>query len=161
MSQNPANTSIPGILQEILDDLNSGVTYNLNSILVNKYEGTDSYLPEHSDDEFTIDPQSSIHTISIGSTRQVLFRNVFTKEEHKVDATSGSQYIMSRESQAVFKHRIDKDPDFNGMVRYSITIRAVHWSYLNSTLIVGDSNTRPINFGEGEGRLEARPPASA
>ncbi len=117
------------------------------------YEGSESFLPEHSDDEFTIDPQSSIHTISIGSPRQVLFRNVFTGKEHDVEATSGSQYIMSRQSQAVYKHRINKDTEFEGKIRYSITIRAVHWSFLNSTIIVGDSNSRPIVFGEGRGKV--------
>ncbi len=144
---------VPAILKTILDHVNSNVSYELNSILVNKYEGIDSFLPEHSDDELSIDPQSSIHTISIGDTRKVLFRNVYTGEEHEVDAANGSQYTMSRESQAFYKHRIEKDLEFSGKVRYSITIRAVHWRFLNSTILIGDSNTKPIIFGEGKGKI--------
>ena len=53
---------------------------------------------------------------------------------------------MSRDSQNFYQHRIDKDPLFTG-VRYSITFRCVHWTFLNSTCIIGDSNTANIKFG--------------
>ena len=38
----------------------------INSILVNKYSGAESYLPQHADKEITIDPESSIFTLSLG-----------------------------------------------------------------------------------------------
>ncbi len=65
---------------------------------------------------------------------------------------------MSRDSQAVYKHRIQKDPTFRGKVRYSITLRSVHWNFLNSAILIGDSNTRPILFGEGRGKVGGSTP---
>ncbi len=149
---------IPPPLQDLLDRINSNLDYELNSVLINKYVGEESFLPEHSDDELSINPQSSIVTVSIGAPRTILFRNSFTGEEHEVEAGPGSLYTMSRDSQAVYKHRILKDPAFEGKVRYSITLRSVHWKFLNSAILVGDSNTGPIVFGEGRGKVGASTP---
>ena len=132
---------MPTQIQEIMDAINKNHTngkYELNSCLVNRYSGQGSFLPEHSDDEFSIMPDS----------------NIYTEAEHT--CLSGSLYAMSRDSQALYRYRIDKS-DEDG-VRYSLTFRSVHYSYLNSTLIVGDSNTGKIRFGSGHGRLGAATP---
>ena len=42
--------------------------------------------------------------------------------------------------------------------RYSLTMRCVDISHLRSTIIVGDSNTKHIQFGEGRGKLGERYP---
>ncbi len=147
---------IPELLQNILDRLNSEHTsgnYKLNSILVNKFEGPDSHLPEHSDDEYSISPVSDIFTISLGDTRTITYKDSLSGTELQHVATPGSLYTMSRDSQSVFRHRIDKDPTFVEKVRYSITVRCIHWTNLNSTVIVGDSNTRAIKFGVGRGTV--------
>ena len=39
----------------------------INSCLVNRYSGENASLPKHADNEFSIDPMSSICTVSIGS----------------------------------------------------------------------------------------------
>ncbi len=145
--------TIPPILQEIVDDLNQNSDCKLNSILVNKFEGRNSYLPEHSDDEFSINPNSNIFTVTVGAKRTVIFKDTFAGTEHSIEATPGSIYSMSKCSQSVYRHRIDKDPDFTDKVRYSITIRCVHWTHFNSTVMVGDSNTRPMKFGTGRGTI--------
>ena len=38
-------------------------------------------------------------------------------------------------------------------MRYSITIRATHWTFLNSTALIGDSNTKGVKFGVGSGTM--------
>ena len=144
----------PPVLQKLLDKLNTDFTggkYQLNSILVNRYSGEESYLPEHPDNEWWIDPTSSIFTISLGASRTMQFRNVHTEEQFQQAVHDGSLYIMSRDSQNVFKHRLEKDPEFKGKVRYSITVRCTHWKHLNSVCVVGDSNTKGLKFGAGPG----------
>ena len=51
--------------------------------------------------------------------------------------------MMSQQSQHYWKHRIDpSDQTDSDFVRYSITLRSVHRVNKNSTIIIGDSNTR-------------------
>ncbi len=152
----------PEPLKELLDSLNNKYNltgdHELNSILVNKFDGPDSLLAEHSDDEYSIDPESDIYTVTVGEKRPIIFKNTFDGTELVHEAAPGSLYVMSRESQAIFRHRIDKDSSFTDKVRYSITFRCIHYHYLNSTLLVGDSNTRPVKFGKGKGTVgEASP----
>ncbi len=153
---------IPGLLQDVLDSLNT--KYNLsgenglNSILINKLEGPGSSLAEHSDNEFSINPESSIYTLTVGDERSITFKNIFDGTEVTHNTAPGSLYIMSRDSQALFRHRIDKDSGFINKVRYSITFRCIHYHFLNSTVLIGDSNTRPVIFGKGKGTVgEASP----
>ena len=148
------NTEIPEALDEIMNTINQSLTggrYELNSILVNRYKGKNSFLPEHADDEYAINPESDIFTVSVGSTRTVLFRDTITGEEHEHPTPSGSLYCMTRQSQDVYRHRIEKDDSFDEKLRYSITLRCVHYKYLNSTCVMGDSNTANFKFGEDRG----------
>ena len=60
-----------------------------------------------------------------------------------------SLYVMSKQSQFLWDHRIDKSTDKRDL-RYSVTFRYVSRS-TNATLIIGDSNTRFLRFGAGKG----------
>ena len=54
---------------------------------------------------------------------------------------------MSRKSQNIFEHRIDKDDSWGeNDFRISLTFRSVHWKKHNSTIIMGDSNTAHLKF---------------
>jgi len=152
MGANAEVKPIPPQLLEIMNTINESTagTYELNSILVNKYEGANSYLPEHSDDEYAIDPDSDIFTISIGAPRTVIFKDTVHGTETKHEALPGSLYCMSKKSQGAYRHRIDKDRNFSG-IRYSITLRCIHYKHLNSTCVLGDSNTEQLKFGEERG----------
>ena len=146
---------IPGCIKSLMDRLNQTKTlgsYELNACLVNKYEGPESKLSEHSDNEYSINPSSDIFTISLGDVRKVIFRDIFSHEEVEHCPQANSLYVMSRDSQNFYQHRIDRDDSFIG-VRYSLTFRSVHWRYLNSTCIIGDSNTKNIKFGSGKGTV--------
>ena len=57
---------IPEALQPLVDRINFGRGYKINRILVNKFEGPDSALPKHSDNEYDINPSSEIITVSLG-----------------------------------------------------------------------------------------------
>ena len=81
----------------------------INSCLVNRYAGEESFLPEHSDDETTINPESSIYTISIGASCHITFADKHLKSDvMTLDCNTGSLYEMSRRSQEFFSHRINK-----------------------------------------------------
>ena len=140
---------IPDVLKPLLDSLNGDLDYSLNQILVNKYTGKDACLPSHSDDEKDINPSSSIFTVSIGDSANVSFCSKVDGEKKDITVTHRSLYAMSRGSQNVFRHEILPNP--TNTIRYSLTFRCVHWTHLNSTYAVGDSNFGRIKFGEGKG----------
>ncbi|NRB82001.1 MAG: alpha-ketoglutarate-dependent dioxygenase AlkB [Saccharospirillaceae bacterium] len=149
----------PEPVKHILDKLNQEHSrdHPLNSCLVNFYSGPQSYLPEHSDDETNIDPNSSIFSISIGDTNNINFREVHTGVISTLECKPCSMYTMTRKSQTFFKHEILKNPNFLG-IRYSLTFRRVDGKYKNSTCLVGDSNAQKLNFGNGPRTFGPRTP---
>ncbi|KAL5260957.1 hypothetical protein ACHWQZ_G005622 [Mnemiopsis leidyi] len=121
----------------------------INSCLVNKYQGSDSFLPRHADREMTIHPESSIFTISLGQSCDVTFTERESGTESSHPCPDRSLYIMSRRSQEVFDHEIEKGSMPAG-TRYSLTFRCISWTHNNSTCLIGDSNTRFLRFGSNK-----------
>ena len=122
---------------------------SLNQCLVNCYKGNASKVPEHSDDEPSIDPESSIYCVSLGQDRTMIFRDKFSDHTTSLVAKGRSIYAMTRSSQTYYTHRIDEEPDTT--LRYSITLRNVGQQFRKSTIIIGDSNSKYLMFGEGVG----------
>ena len=123
----------------------------INSCLINKYVGNDSFLPEHSDDEKCLKSHSNIFTASLGKECTVDFVDCSGKKESQV-VEDRSLYLMSQQSQYYWRHRIDKvDCTDEVPIRYSLTFRCVGDNYRSSTVILGDSNTKYIKFGTGKG----------
>ncbi len=162
----PVPESIANIMQKLNAQFGSSHAesrfhYNLNSCLVNRYSDKSKSLPEHADNEPDIDPKSLILTLSLGSSRHLLFRDMHTREETRLLCKGRSLYGMSRHSQDFIKHSIvteentDQIPDG---IRYSLTFRAIHWSHLNSTALIGDSNFGPIQLGSGKGKFGGATP---
>lgn len=121
-----------------------------NSCVINRFQGKDSYLPEHSDNEKTIDPESTIHCISIGNDVTLTYKDKISREEKTLVAKNNSIYRMSAKSQLFFTHRIEKSSIMDdNFTRYSITLRAINKNNTNSTIILGDSNVKHIKFGKG------------
>lgn len=84
---------------------------------------------------------------------KILFSSSIDSDvEHEFTAINGSLYVMSVASQALWRHRIEKCDAFTGR-RFSITLRTVDEKFRKSTVILGVSNTKYINFGEGNGSL--------
>ena len=118
----------------------------INSCLINRYEGSASILPRHSDREVTIDPESSIFTVSIGSSCDIKFIERATGSETLLNCPNRSMYHMTRRSQENFDHMIERGSIESG-VRYSLTFRCVSWKNKNATCLLGDSNTGLLRFG--------------
>ena len=146
-------TEIPSPLSEVLEAIHQKYPdAGLNSCLVNKYEGPQSYLPKHTDNEPTIAPSSVICTVSLGHSCTVKFSEVHGQETREHVADTNSLYVMSRCSQAYWQHQIDANAVLpENSIRYSLTFRHVDKKFLKSTIIVGDSNTRNLKFGSGKG----------
>ena len=131
--------------------------YDLNQVLVNKYE-TAANLPPHSDNEGSIKPDSSIFTVSLGSPGEIEFTHQGNDSKEKLIAGPNSVYEMSRDAQNYYKHQVLTNS--SEQARYSITMRCVHWTYYNSTYAVGDSNFGHIEFGSGHGKVGTATPGT-
>ena len=149
---------IKGLIENIAKDHPKART--TTQCLINRFEGPDSFLPVHSDDEKIIDPISEIYTVSLGSTGKLKYTNRLTGEQRILPAEGCSLYVMTRKSQAAWSHGIEKSTEFQG-VRYSITLRTVAKRYYRSTIIMGDSNTRYLKFGIGSGTFGYNMPGEA
>ena len=142
---------VPAALQPLIDKVNFSKDYAINQILVNKFDGPDASLPKHSDNEFDINPLSEIVTVSIGDPANIMFSEKHGDEKTELAVRHRSMYTMTRSSQNIYDHQIVPNPE--NTLRYSITMRCVHWTYLNSLYAVGDSNFGHIKFGEGKGTI--------
>ena len=101
---------IPPPLRKLIDRINnefcSGDQPQVNSCLVNRFEGTASTLPRHSDDEPTIHPESSIFTVSLGTACHVSFSDASTGiDEHKQLCDPGSLYGQFRANGMVTRRK--------------------------------------------------------
>ena len=152
---------IPDPIKKVMDGIRSQYpNCDINQCTINKYNDNNSELSEHSDDEVTLKPESDIFTVSVGSQRDIKFRDVTTGNEKVVTVDSRSLYIMSLPSQFLWTHRMDAaDPGDNIInVRYSLTFRCVGPHYRNSCIILGDSNTKRLMFGNTAGTFRDKLP---
>ena len=118
--------------------------FRFNSIMVTRYSNGSQNIPFHSDDEESIELQSSIMTISLGITRNLTFRPKAADprmSESTVPLGHGDVLLMSRLSQDVYEHSVPKD--FSKNTRISITFR--HLIERNNCGS-GVTNTEPSNI---------------
>ena len=150
-------------IKEVYPDLD---TSDINSCLLTEFSGKGSLIKEHSDDESVIRPESNIFTLTVGSPRTVVFRDLCSNSEKRLLVDNCSMYVMSRSSQDLWKHRIDPltnlgddgdGPDDN-ILRYSFTFRSIGSKFKSSTIILGDSNTKYTQFGKGKGTMGEKLP---
>jgi alkylated DNA repair dioxygenase AlkB len=153
----------PLVIQELLDYIRPHLTKRntwLNSCLITRYKDRESHIPKHSDNEASIDPESVIVTASFGAERKIKFTCPRSDEEKCLLLKENSVYTMTRDSQDYWQHEIpplsasdQQVESSDNVVRYSFTFRNISPHYVNSTVIVGDSNTKYIKFGKGIGTL--------
>lgn len=100
-----------GTLRAVLDLLVDNIVdpdFNLENYtcLVTRYDGNDSFIPYHSDDEIGICPNSNIYTLTLGAQRSLNFRSKDRTDFRSCCPQSGSIYVMSRLSQDVWEHAV-------------------------------------------------------
>ena len=150
------------VLMKKVDEMKVGLQKEYNSILINYYppkkdaKGPLSSLASHADDEYAIDPDSAICTYSLGATRRVVFNEIHGQDIDSLEVESNSMYVMTKSSQSWYKHSIPDALADTG--RYSVTIRQVNLDNTRGILVVGDSNTKKIDFGAGKGKFGERYP---
>ena len=94
----PSPLSTNTIVQNCISTLNETFPgTGLNSVLVNYYPEARAMIPFHADDETDICNDSYIFTLSIGSTREMTFRDKFTKQHslNQVNHTSNMLYQLA------------------------------------------------------------------
>lgn len=100
-----------------------------NSVLINFYPNDCSHLPFHSDNEQDICNDSFIYTLSLGSDRQICFRNSRTRNILlKVDLKHSSLIGFSKRSQRFYEHSIlPASPGTNShLVKFRISLTFRH-----------------------------------
>jgi hypothetical protein len=148
---------MPKVISDLLDSVRTQLTSTdvvLNSCLVTRYKDGTKHIPPHRDNELVIDPESHIVTVSLGAEREMSFADNHGTNTKDLLLQSGSVLVTSRYAQDFWLHGIKPDHGSEG-VRYSFTFRNIAPHYINSTILIGDSNTTLINFGEGKGTLGA------
>ena len=93
--------------------------------MVTLYEGPESCIPAHSDNEPSLIPDSNILTISIGGTRTIQFcQRSPGQTPVTLESQHGSCYLMTRSSQDLFTHEVLKPTD-QSSPRMSFTFRSL------------------------------------
>ena len=124
----------------------------LNSCLITRYKSGTDHIPPHRDDEPVFDPQSEILTVSIGAQREMKFTSTTGSSSQTLSLDNNSILVSSRYAQDFWTHGIEKC-DGPCEERISFTFRNISPHFLNSTVIIGDSNTRLLQFGDGKGKF--------
>ena len=106
-----------------LQTIDSTVTKENYTCLCTYYENGQSFIPLHHDNELSIVHDSTIYTVSVGATRVLKVSNITVPlQEYQVPLEHGSVYAMSRESQNIWRHGIDREPAVR-KPRISLTFR--------------------------------------
>ena len=116
ISENPLIETCLEAVNNCFDDA------ELNTVLINYYPDGSSKLNFHSDDEVEIVDDSFIFTLSLGHSRNIVFRSL----EHKIHIAKvlledSSLLLFSKASQHIYQHAIL--PETGASERISLTFR--------------------------------------
>ena len=113
-------------LNSIIDQLSSKIedfSRDTYTCLITLYDDNKTSIPFHSDNELSIQEDSSIYTVSLGETRTLKFRNIIglvTPKSYNI--SNGMVYAMTRDSQLYWEHSIPPT-HVNCGPRVSLTFR--------------------------------------
>ncbi len=113
--------------KELLDlkkivEAKCGVVFN--ACLLNLYHSGDEGVAWHSDDEYTLDGEASIASLSFGATRKFSFKHKKNKETVSIDLEEGSLLIMKGTTQTHWLHSLPKTKKVSDP-RINITFRVM------------------------------------
>ena len=120
----PDNQALDDIITAIASEMNDP-SFNKDNwtCLITIYADGTCYIPYHSDNEHSINPNSDIVTVNLGETRKLEFRSKVGPVIHEsLELHNGTVYTMSRESQNFWEHSIPIDESVTG-TRVSLTFR--------------------------------------
>ena len=148
---------LPPFLSEILDEVRphlSDAKAIINSCLIKRYKGCHNSGKHQRDNALVFDPESESLTLSIGAKLIMKFSNNSESKTEEVSMEDGSVLVTSRQAQDFWMYNVEQDAASEApSVSYTLTFRHVAPHFINSTVIVGDSNTRFMSFGEGRGKF--------
>ena len=135
---------IPVVVKNLVEQLRplySDPKVQMNFCLITRYKNGKDFIPPHRDDETFINPASEIITVSLGAKRVMKFTANDEQDIKKLELDNCSVLVSSRFCQDHWKHEIEEDEEISE-IRYSITLRNMSPVFLNSTALIGDSNTK-------------------
>lgn len=85
-------------------------SHEFNSVLLNYYEDGEVYMGWHSDNEIELGANPVIASLSLGESRDFLFKHKYNKNQKKIkiNLKSGSLLIMKGETQYFWNHCLPK-----------------------------------------------------
>jgi alkylated DNA repair dioxygenase AlkB len=112
------------LVLEVRDRLATMTGTAFEGCFVNGYEGPRDHLGWHADDSPEIDGNRPIGVVSLGSARNIMFREKGSSETESVLLEPGSLLLMKAGMQATHEHRIPKHAANCG-ARISLTFRGL------------------------------------
>ena len=113
-------TDLIMIREKIYKELN----IDFNSVLVNYYRDGKDSMGWHSDNERELGPNPTIASISLGSERDLVFRNRINKEVLPIPQTHGCLILIDGKTQKNWQHAIKKTRKVIGP-RINLTFRNI------------------------------------
>jgi alkylated DNA repair dioxygenase AlkB len=100
--------------------------YRFNSLLLNYYRNEQDSMGFHSDDEAELGPKPIIASLSLGATRDFVFKHKHRKDikRYKVPLESGTLILMKGNTQKNWVHGIEKQQRSVGP-RINLTFRQI------------------------------------
>ena len=148
---------LPQFVSEILEQLRpylSNTKAKINSCIIKRYKGGYNSGINQRDNALVFDPESESVTLSIGAKLSMKFSNNSGTKKEEVLMEDGSVLVTTRRAQDFWTYNVEKDAGSEtSNVSYTLTFRHVAPHFINSTVIIGDSNTRFMSFGEGRGKF--------
>ena len=95
-----------------------------NSVLVNYYRDGQDSMGWHADDEKELGKNPTIAALSFGGERDLVFKNILSKETLNVPQLSGALIIIDGQTQQFWQHSIKKTKKFISP-RINLTFRNI------------------------------------
>ncbi|TSW89625.1 DNA oxidative demethylase ALKBH2 [Bagarius yarrelli] len=101
-------------LEYIRDVVTNATGHTFNFVLINRYKDGQDHIGEHRDDERELDPSCPIAAVSLGATRDLVFRHRDTRKEPKkhpvnpvkLELVNGSLLLMNSPTNTYWYHSL-------------------------------------------------------
>lgn len=118
------DTNIPTFFDNIINNIANCLGWTPNNLLLNHYADGTSKMGFHSDRTDILAPNTGVAILSIGSTRDLTFRNMSDKSDIiTIPLPNGTLFYMSADLQNFYTHAIL--PTDNVGARISLTFRRI------------------------------------